>query len=144
MAIIPTYFVLRRGRGRPRNIEHGWRPALAAVLCVWIFSFCLTCLAFSGFCGHFGYDAVYGRCHMICSQGLIIMAVGVGLPTLVVVVSYCLVYRELSKAREDVETENLQKSVLILTICYLVFIVPHSIFEWLLDNKTGLPNWHHP
>eukprot|EP00092_Neocalanus_flemingeri_P009136 GFUD01009837.1.p1 GENE.GFUD01009837.1~~GFUD01009837.1.p1 ORF type:complete len:404 (+),score=49.92 GFUD01009837.1:222-1433(+) len=175
LALISAYFAWRRSCDRSYKIENGGRPALAAIICVWIFCISLTCVPFFGFCGHFGYDSVQGRCHIICCQGHIIEAVGVGLPSLVVVVSYSLLYINLTKlqnmekqeivlsgtdphgfgsgtrtafsccccfiqlgcyykpcqATEDGETGRQRKAVMILTICYVVFILPHSIFELL-------------
>eukprot|EP00092_Neocalanus_flemingeri_P046236 GFUD01051994.1.p1 GENE.GFUD01051994.1~~GFUD01051994.1.p1 ORF type:complete len:371 (-),score=35.09 GFUD01051994.1:296-1408(-) len=173
LALISAYFAWRRRCGRSYKIDNGWRPALPAILCVWIFCISLTCVPFFGFCGHFGYDSVQGRCHIICSRGHIIEAVGVGLPSLVVVVSYSFLYINLAKlqkmekqeivlsgtdphrfgsgtafsccccliqlgcyykpcqATEDGETGRQRKAVMILTICYVVFILPHSIFELL-------------
>ena len=131
MALISTYFAWRRGRGRPKEIEHGWKPSVVAIICIWIFSIGLTCIPLFGLCGHFGYDAVQGRCHMMCSKSRIIMVFGDGLPCLVVLFSYTLVYRSLKRASEDEETRSQRKVVMVLALCYVSFILPHSIFESL-------------
>ena len=59
------------------------------------------------------------------------MVFGDGLPCLVVLISYTLVYRSLKIASEDEETGSQRKVVMVLALCYVSFILPHSIFESL-------------
>ena len=90
-----------------------------------------------------GFDAVHGKCHIIecekCSEdstfifppGGVTLLFGVGLPFVIVLVSYGLVYRTLSQAAIDAETRIQRRAVMILTSCYIVFILPIGIIEWL-------------
>ena len=133
----------------PRNVKHAWRPALCIILGIWCFCFCLTSIPLFGICGQFGYDAVHGKCHIIecekcsadgdfiCPPGGVILAIGVGVPSLIVITSYSLVYKTLGQVSADAETWNQRKAVLILTICYFIFIFPISIIEWLPDQVTN-------
>eukprot|EP00092_Neocalanus_flemingeri_P002879 GFUD01003078.1.p1 GENE.GFUD01003078.1~~GFUD01003078.1.p1 ORF type:complete len:322 (+),score=42.73 GFUD01003078.1:112-966(+) len=147
LALIAAYFAWRRGRGRPRKITHGLWPVVSIIIGIWVFCLCVTCIPLLGACnGQFGYDAVHGKCHVllrekctadddyICLPGLVLEALGDGVPSLIVIISYSLVYRNLSQAKADAETWSLKRAVLILTICYFIFILPHAIIEWLPDD----------
>ena len=93
------------------------------IIGVWIFSIILSCIPLFGICGHYGYDAVEGVCHwmsMMCPQAWIILVVGDGLPCLVVLHSYGMVYINLAQASKDEDTSNQRRAVIILTISYLV------------------------
>jgi len=65
---------------------------------------------------------------------LVLELVGDWLPSMIVIVSYILVYMTLSKAIEDVEVRSLKQAVLILTVCYLVFIIPHAVVKLFTDS----------
>ena len=126
LAAISAYFAWRRGRGRPRNIRHGLRPVLLTIVVIWVFCLCLTCIPLLGACGQFGYDAVHGKCHiLVCEKcsfdddfyfppGLVLSYVGVGIPSLIVFISYTLVYRSLSNLESNTETWILKRAVIIL------------------------------
>ena len=73
---------------------------------------------------------------MMCPQHWIIMVVSDGVPCPVVLVSYGLVYINLAQACENEETSSQRRAVMILTISYIVFIVPHSIFESLPEETA--------
>eukprot|EP00092_Neocalanus_flemingeri_P012153 GFUD01013101.1.p1 GENE.GFUD01013101.1~~GFUD01013101.1.p1 ORF type:complete len:379 (-),score=55.89 GFUD01013101.1:514-1557(-) len=149
LSLISAYFAWRRGRGRPRNGRYGRWPVLGIILWIWIFSFCLTSIPLFEVCGKIGYDAVHGKCHIIecekCSEdssflfppGGVILAIGVGLPFITVLVSYGLVYRTLSLETTDAETWSQRRSVMILTSCYFIFLLPIGIIEWLPGSVTS-------
>ena len=67
----------------------------------------------------------------ISPPGGIILTVGVGLPSIVVLVSYGLVYKSLNQCAAVEDTQDQQLSVMILTFCYFIFILPIAIIEWL-------------
>ena len=118
------------------------------IVFIWVFSFALALIPLTEICGKFGYDAVHGKCHIIecehCSErssfrfppGGVIHAVGVGLPFIVVLVSYGLVYRTLKQCPPEVDTVEQIRSVKILTCCYFLFILPIAIIEWLPEIVT--------
>ena len=151
VALISAYFAWRRKRGQPTNPRYGAKPALAMVLCIWVYSFCITCIPLLGLCGQLGYDPKHGKCKVIscetCSEGSylsappggFVLAISVGLPSLVILISYTLVYNSLTQVPPDtVETRNLRQSVLILAICYFLFIIPIIIIEWLTSQVRKL------
>ena len=100
-------------------------------------------------CGKFGYDAVHGKCHIIecekcsenitftCPPGGVIIMTGVGVPFMIVLVSYGLVYKSLREADLNLETRSQQQSVMILTFCYFIFILPIAIIEWLPEAVSN-------
>ena len=109
----------------------------------------MTCVPLLGVCdGESGYDAVHGKCHVllremcsadgdyICLPGLVLEALGDGVPSMIVIISYSMVYKNLSEAKMNAETWSLKRAVLILGFCYFIFIIPHAIFEWLPDDVT--------
>ena len=59
------------------------------------------------------------------------------MPCLVVLLSYGMVYINLAQASEDEDTSSQRRAVMILTISYLVFILPHSIFESLSEETAN-------
>ena len=114
-----------------------------------------------GLCGQLGYDPKHGKCKMISCEsclevssftappGGVVLAISVGVPSLVVLVSYTLVYKSLAKIPGDVDTRSQRKSVLILAICYFVFILPILIIEWLPEDVSdkasigvGVYSWY--
>ena len=122
---------------------------MSIILGIWVFCFCLTCAPLLGVCdAESGYDAVHGKCHVllremcsadgdyICLPGLVLEALGDGVPSMIVIISYSMVYKNLSEAKMDAETWSLKRAVLILAFCYFIFIIPHAIFEWLPDDVT--------
>ena len=111
---------------------------MGIICCIWIYSFLLPLFPLLGACGKIGYDAVQGRCHIICPEARIILLVGDGLPMIILVVSYAIVYMKLQRAPRDDEARRKKINVLILTFCYIVFMLPHSIFEAL--PVDAIPN----
>ena len=110
----------------------------------WVYSFCLTCIPLLGVCGQLGFDPGHGKCRVLscesCSVGTyftvppggIILAVSIGVPSLVILVSYTRVYTSLSQV-QDADTRSLRVSVFILALCYFVFILPILVIEWVPD-----------
>ena len=150
--MISAYFAWRRGRGRPRNEDSGLWPGVISILVIWVFCLSLTCVPLFGICGQFGYDPIHGKCHLLpckkCSSdgvisippGMLIEAIGFGVPSLVVIISYSLVYIKLTQSGENAEVTSLKKAVLVLTVCYFFFILPNVATAWLPSevNKWAL------
>jgi hypothetical protein len=65
------------------------------------------------------------------------MVVSDGVQCLAVLVSYGLVYINLAQASEDEETSSQRRAVMILTLSYIIFILPHSIFESLPEETAN-------
>eukprot|EP00092_Neocalanus_flemingeri_P021312 GFUD01023099.1.p1 GENE.GFUD01023099.1~~GFUD01023099.1.p1 ORF type:complete len:371 (-),score=49.39 GFUD01023099.1:60-1172(-) len=161
VACISVYFAWRSRRESPLDGKYGSKPVLAVIIGIWIYSFCVTCIPLLGLCGHLGYDAKHGKCKVItcesCSEGTsvaasaggIFLTIGVGIPSLIVLVSYTLVYKSLSKVPADVNASSQRKSVFILALCYFVFILPILIIEWLPEDFSdkafigvGVYSWY--
>ena len=143
IALISAYFAWRRRRVESCHPRHGSKIVLGMILGIWIYSFCITCIPLLGLCGQLGYDPIHGKCKVIscesCSEESwlsappvgIELAISIGVPSVVIFVSYTIVYTSLAQVPADMDTKNLRKSVLIVTICYFLFIVPLLILEWL-------------
>jgi hypothetical protein len=143
LALISAYFAWRRGHERPRNQRHGNWPVIGSILAIWIYVFCIGFINLFEVCGKIGYDAVHGICHVIdcekCSEdssfympaGAPMVVLGIGLPFIVIVVSYSLVYKKLSEMETDVETWSQRRAVMILAFCYFIFILPLCVTELL-------------
>ena len=146
--MISVYFAWRRGRGRPRNGKHGLKLVLLSILGIWVFSLCLICIPIYFAGGKFGFDPLHGRCNLLqCEKEStngrycipqLVEAVGVGVPSLVLIISYALVYINLTQTSENGEADSLKRSVLILTACYFIFILPTSITALL---PSSVSNW---
>ena len=137
LALISLYFALRRGHGRPRPGTNSTRMmllVLGGLLSVWLLSACFACIPLLGIGARYGYDISQGVCRIMKenNHAMIIMALGDVIPTMVVILSYGLVYTDLVKYKE--ETGGQRRAVLILTLCYLIFILPHQICEALPAN----------
>ena len=149
IALISAYFAWRRKRGQQSNSRYGAKPVLGMIVGVWVYSFCITCIPLMGLCGQLGFDPKHGKCKVIscesCSEGSyftgppggIVLAVSIGIPSIVILISYTMVYNSLAKVTADMDTSNLRKSVLILVICYFSFILPILIIEWLPEDIYG-------
>ena len=87
--------------------------------------------------GKFGFDTLHGRCNLLqCEKEStngrycipqLVEAVGVGIPSLVLIISYTLVYINLTQTSEDAEAA-----------CYFIYILPTSITALL---PTSVSNW---
>ena len=128
---------------------------------IWVETSLLVSLPMLKGVGEFGYDRNHGKCSLIecsdwqevcCSKGTnflikvilkgstayispgaVINTIGVGLPFVIILVSYTLVFSVLhnqpDRSNEDVLQYKL--STIILTLCYFIFIVPIYIIEWI-------------
>jgi len=134
LALISLYFAVRRGQGRPRpgtNSTRLWLLVLGGLLSVWLLSACFACIPLLGIGAMYGFDDSQGVCRIMKENNLatILMALGDVIPTTVVIISYGLVYTDLVNYQGV--TGEQRRAVLVLTLCYLIFILPHQIFEAL-------------
>ena len=146
LAFISAYFAWRKGEGRTNGSKLSRKTVICALIGVWIFCFALASIPMLELCGKIGYDAVHGKCHIIeCEKcfedspiylppGGFILTIAVVLPFFVVLLSYWLVYKSLSSMESSEETNDQRRSVLILTTCYFIFILPIGIVEWLPES----------
>ena len=149
LAVISAYFAWRRGQERPRNKRFGHWPVFGVILSIWVYSFCISFINLFKLCGEIGYDAVHGICHTIdcgkCSEestlylpaGAPLVILGIGLPFVVIIISYSLVYKKLTELAIDVETWSQKRAVIILGLCYFVFILPLCVSELLPETVAG-------
>ena len=146
VALIAAYFAVRRKQG---SAWKSWKIVILMLLLTWAYSLGLASIPLWGWCGNLGYDPLHGTCKIISCQncfgegsfvsmGGIIVTVSVGVPAVVVLVSYSLVYSSLIKAPLNQETVGLRRSVLILTVCYFIFILPILIIEWIPEKMPNL------
>ena len=76
------------------------------------------------------------RCVISIPPGMLIEAIGFGVPSLVVIISYSLVYIKLTQSGENAEVTSLKKAVLVLTVCYFIFMDFHSFSSaYILPGK---------
>ena len=146
LALISAYFAWRRGRGRPLHGRYGSWPVLGIIICIWIFSICLSSIPLFEVCGKYGYDIIHGKCHIIecekCSEdstfifppGGLILVIGSGIPFIILMVSYGLVYKTLSESATHADTLNQRRSALILPTCYFIFIIPILITKSFTED----------
>jgi len=100
--------------------------------------------------GNCGYDDLYGKCglvechpsergHQLIDSGLILDIIGIGVPFLIMFISYSIVYSIVSKVEvtEDVSTKQFKISTIVLTGCYVVFILPVCIVELIPDSNVN-------
>ena len=139
LAMIAAYFAHRRGQGRPRDNETSKLPIFISLLFIWIYCFSLASLPFFNICGQYGYDPAHGRCHLLpckkCSltsnfsvpPSVLLEVMGTGVPTIVVIISYTLVYWNLNNSKEMEGVAPLKRAVLILSFSYFVFILPNAL-----------------
>ena len=131
---------------------------LIIVAVIWLLSFLLISVArpIFGICGEFGFDRTSGKCVLIdcdncngsqdsesgfCPPGGIINTIGVGIPFLIILVSYTIVFVKLrTYSDDDGETNQYKISTIVLTCCYFVFILPIFMVEWIppkTDDKVS-------
>ena len=121
--------------------------ALITLSIIWVWSLGISCLPFNGLIGQYGYDAAMGKCHIInCDHdksifpaGAVILSFGVGIPCIVLMVSYAvLIYRLVMSRVEAVkEKREIVFITLLLIMCYLLFILPIYIVEWITEFQAG-------
>ena len=132
---------------------------LIIIAVIWTLSFLLISVArpIFGICGDFGFDRTSGKCVLIdcdncngvqdsgsgfCPPGGIINTAGVGIPFLIILVSYTIVFVKLRTYSDDVDVDvdQYKISTIVLTCCYFVFILPVFMVEWIppkTDDKVG-------
>jgi hypothetical protein len=132
LAWISGYFAWRRGNGRPKNQKCGNWAVLCVLVSIWICAFLIQSISLLEVFGQYGYDAFDGMCYIIeceiCSKntniclptGAPIAILGIGLPFIIMVISYSLVYKNLSKITSDLEKWNQRRAVLILAFPYFI------------------------
>lgn len=110
------------------------RTVLLLLAAIWLFWSCITALPLLGVLGTFGYDPIHGKCHLIeCKDwmwppGAIMNTIGVGLPFAVLIISYSAMLRKYGNLN-DSRTKEIVKSLIILTLCYFIFILPIYLLE---------------
>merc|ERR1711915_998383 len=114
-----------------------------SILSIWTYCFTLASIPLFKICGQYGYDPVHARCLLLpcrkCSltsqisihPPALIEGLGSGVPTIIVVISYALVYKNLSQKEESEEATSIKRAVLILSVSYLIFILPNAFTGYL-------------
>jgi len=115
-----------------RKKYHSKWLVLVVLICVWLFALSLTLPLL--LLDRFGYDAVTGKCHIIVNsnhQQLYVESIGGGVPAVVMLFSYLVVYR---RHKEDGKLGNTLNNTLIrLILGFLLFSLPHVVIKWTLD-----------
>ena len=119
----------------------------------------LTSATLSGLCGEYGFDANHGKCHLVecdrcsryfnyegkCVPHIIINTIGIGIPFLIILVSYTIVFIKLRTYANEDGTREYKISTIVLTCCYFVFILPVFMVEWIPpkvgDKERGFRYW---
>jgi len=138
---------------KPNKEINSKRTIIFIIIGIWIEVVLLVSLPLFNVVGEFGYDLQNGKCALIeCSNwmdfetdiylspGAVILSIGVGLPFLVVLVSYGIVFRILDQQQnlyQSVSSGQYKRSTVILTLCYFVFILPICIIEWVPITIKG-------
>ena len=105
----------------------------------------LTSATLSGLCGEYGFDANHGKCHLVecdrcsryfnyegkCVPHIIINTIGIGIPALIVIISYGASFWKLITDHQDDDVSQYKRSTIILTVCYVFFIVPIYAIEFI-------------
>ena len=105
----------------------------------------LTSATLSGLCGEYGFDANHGKCHLVecdrcsryfnyegkCVPHIIINTIGIGMPALIVIISYGASFWKLITDHQDDDVSQYKRSTIILTVCYVFFIVPIYAIEFI-------------
>ena len=106
----------------------------------------------SGLIGKYGFDALHGKCHILnCNlstifgfdlpAGGITLSLGVGVPCLIVVLSCIIIFMRngcciISSGEEVQFPKEIQYIITALVSCYLIFILPIYIIEWIPYRNT--------
>ena len=131
---IALYFGVRRGKGPPKTWHHS---TIIFVVMIWGVAFLLTCFPLFVLHGRLGFDVIQGKCIMNRIDHMI-MAISDLIRCIIVVVSYGLVFRTLKNVEKSPEVRSKRKAVLVLIASYILFILPHSVFE-SLQNEFDVP-----
>ena len=119
----------------------------------------------SGLIGKYGFDALLGKCHILnCNlptkdwigldlpAGGLTLSLGVGVPCLIVVLSCILIFKRngcciILSGEEVQHSKEIQYIITVLVFCYLIFILPIYIIEWIPYRpntalvKIGVYTW---
>ena len=129
-----------------------FRFAGITILLIWIFSITMASLPLFHLFGEYGYDAVTGECRILnCSlpNGLnihipasgVTLTLGVGLPCLISFAAYIQILQSFddSKSEEKTQLNEILKVTTILISCYVVFILPTYIIQWVPFSEDFYP-----
>ena len=116
----------------------------------------------SGLIGDYGFDALHGKCDILnCNlptkygfdlpAGGLTLSLGVGVPCLIVVLSCILIFKRngciILSGEEVQHSKEIQCIITALVFCYLIFILPIYIIEWIPYRpntalvKIGVYTW---
>ena len=122
-----------------RRIEKK-RPMFILLFLIWVECIILTSFPYFGWYGNFGFDPIHGKCHFIeCEKdrkdrnikpSVLVNTIGVGIPFVIVILSYSAVFFKLGESDND-DTIQYKRSTIILTICYFFFIFPIYVVEFI-------------
>ena len=122
-----------------RRIEKK-RPMFILLFLIWVECIILTSFPYFGWYGTFGFDPIHGKCHFIeCEKdrknrnikpSVLVNTIGVGIPFVIVILSYSAVFFKLGESDND-DTIQYKRSTIILTICYFFFIFPIYVVEFI-------------
>ena len=130
-------------------------------LSIFISSFMYNCpgiasAPLSGLIGKYGYDALHGKCHILnCNHltmfgfdlpaGGITLSLGVGLPCIIVIIFCLIIFKRYGccmttrHSDEEEQPREVQCLTTVLVFCYLIFILPIYIIEWIPYNADSSP-----
>ena len=137
------------------------RSVCKIILLLWMIGILLTSATLSGLCGEYGFDANHGKCHLVecdrcsryfnyegkCVPHIIINTIGIGMPALIVIISYGASFWKLITDHQDDDVSQYKRSTIILTVCYVFFIVPIYAIEFIdMDEvkEKVISNSNHP
>ena len=119
---------------------------------IWIVSISIASLPLSHLVGQYGYDAVMGECHIlncdlsndmniyIPASG-VTLTLGVGLPCFISFAAYFLILHSFddSETQERAQLNEILKVTSVLIFCYVVFILPTYIVQWVPFSENFYP-----
>ena len=133
------------------------RGSLITICLIWFLSLTIASAPLSNLFGQYGYDACLGKCHILnCNlpsnlnidlpAGGVTLTLGVGLPCFLTFVASLVIYKKLGLCfiyRPGTELENnsneIHKMTSVLIFCYVVFILPIYIVEWIPYSEDKSP-----
>ena len=134
-----------------------FRGSLITICLIWFLSLTIASAPLSNLFGQYGYDACLGKCHILnCNlpsnlnidlpAGGVTLTLGVGLPCFLTFVASLVIYKKLGLCfiyRPGTELENnsneIHKMTSVLIFCYVVFILPIYIVEWIPYSEDKSP-----
>ena len=125
---------------------------------IWFVSLIIASTPLSGLFGQYGYDACLGKCHILnCNlpsslniylpAGGVTLTLGVGLPCFLTFVASMIIFKNLGLCfiyrpeteQERARTNEIHKVTSVLIFCYVVFILPIYIVEWIPYSEETSP-----